>query len=183
MEYQKKKKIVTQYSRSAIKIQEKKWFEINDESRGNYKINDEIKFKTSILKPSLCDYSNAYILKSGTVTVPNIGVVMLIYSLIEYSNNYLITGSFWQYYRYESALNANGAITGFPADNNDSVRFKFKTKIAGRTGNYGTKDVKLMVPLKYLSKFRRILEMPLINCETNLILTWSANFLKERWSC
>ena len=51
---------------------------------------------------------------------------MLIYSLIEYSNNYLITGSFWQYYRYESALNANGAITGFPADNNDSVRFKQK---------------------------------------------------------
>ena len=108
---------------------------------------------------------------------------MLIYSLIEYSNNYLIIGSFWQYYRYESALNANGAITGFPADNNDSVWFKFKTKIAGRTGNYGTKDVKLMVPLKYLSKFRRILEMLLINCETNLILTWSANFLKERWSC
>ena len=39
----------------------------------------------------------------------------------------------------------------------------------------GTKAVQIMVPLKYLSSFWRTLEMPLINCETNLILTWSAN--------
>ena len=32
-----------------------------------------------------------------------------------------------------------------------------------------------MVPLKYLSNFGRTLEMPLINCEVNLILTWSGN--------
>ena len=43
-------------------------------------------------------------------------------------------------------------------------------------GNTGTKDVKIMVPLKYLSNFWRTLEMPLINCDINLILTWSANF-------
>ena len=42
--------------------------------------------------------------------------------------------------------------------------------------NIGTKDVKIMVPLKYLSNFWRTLEMPLINCDINLILTWSANF-------
>ena len=34
-----------------------------------------------------------------------------------------------------------------------------------------------MVPLKHLSKFWRTLEMPIINCENNLILTWSANFV------
>ena len=47
--------------------------------------------------------------------------------------------------------------------------------MAGQTGNDGTKKVELMVPLKYLSNFWRTLEMPLINCEINLILTWSAN--------
>ena len=53
--------------------------------------------------------------------------------------------------------------------------FKFKEKITGETDNNGTKDVEIMVPLKYLSKRWRILEMPLINWEINLILTWSAN--------
>ena len=38
-----------------------------------------------------------------------------------------------------------------------------------------TKNVQIMVPLKYLSNFWRTLEMPLINCEINLILSWSAN--------
>ena len=51
--------------------------------------------------------------------------------------------------------------------------FKFKTKIEGRTGNDGTKNVKIRVPLKYLSNSCRTLEVPLINCEINLILTWS----------
>ena len=52
--------------------------------------------------------------------------------------------------------------------------FKFKAKITGQTGDDGTKDVEIMVPLKYLSNFWRTLEMPLINCEVNLILTWSS---------
>ena len=51
----------------------------------------------------------------------------------------------------------------------------FLSKIAGRIQNDVTKNVKIIVPLKYLSNFWRTLEMPLINCETNLILTWFAN--------
>ena len=50
-----------------------------------------------------------------------------------------------------------------------------KKKIASRTGNNDITDVKIMVPLKYLSNFWRTLELPLIDCEINLILTWSAN--------
>ena len=57
-------------------------------------------------------------------------------------------------------LNNNGAIADFPADNNDSGSFKVKTKIAGRIGNDGTKNVKIMVPLKYLCNIWRTLEMP-----------------------
>ena len=53
--------------------------------------------------------------------------------------------------------------------------FKFKQKITGKTADGGTKHVEIMVPRKYLSNFWRTLEMPLINCEINLILTWSSN--------
>ena len=46
-------------------------------------------------------------------------------------------------------------------------------KITGQAGNNGTKDVQIMVPLKYLSNSWRTLEMQLINCEINIFLTWS----------
>ena len=62
-------------------------------------------------------------------------------------------------------------ITDSAANDNNKVLFKIKTE----TDNDGTKDVKVMVPLKYLSSFWRTLEMTLINCEINLIITWSAN--------
>ena len=64
------------------------------------------------------------------------------YDLIEYSDNYSETsGSLWEYYRDEPVLNNNGAIIDFPADNNNSALFKFKTKITDRKGNDGIKDV------------------------------------------
>ena len=47
-------------------------------------------------------------------------------------------------------------------------------KLTGKTVTGGTKDVEIVVPLKYLSNFWRTLEMLLINCEINLILTWSS---------
>ena len=49
----------------------KNWVEVNDKSRGTYNVNSQIKFKTSMLRSRLCDYSNAYILVSATITVPN----------------------------------------------------------------------------------------------------------------
>ena len=94
----------------------------------------------------------------------DIDIVMPMYNLIEYSDNYSKTsGSLWQYYKDD------------PNDNiANSKSFKFKVKITGTTpGGDNTKDVEIMVPLKYLSNFWRTLEMPLINCEVNLILTWS----------
>ena len=87
------------------------------------------------------------------------------YNLIEYSDNFVKTsGSLWQYYRDEP--NNNLA---------DSESFIFKVKITGKApANDNEKGVEIMVPLKYLSNFWRTLEMPLINCEVNLILTWSS---------
>ena len=65
-----------------------------------------------------------------------------------------------------------GALANFPGN---SASFKYKQKITGSTGDDGTKNVEIMVLLKYLSNFWRPLEMPLINCEINFILNWSTN--------
>ena len=98
---------------------------------------------------------------------------MPMYNLIEYSYNYSkISGSLWQYYSNDAALADAGAITISSAADN-SASFKFKQKIISKTGDDGTKGVEIMVPLKYFSNFWRTLEMPLINCEINLSLTWS----------
>ena len=52
---------------------------------------------------------------------------MPMYNLIEYSDTYLKTsGSFWQYYRDEPALDVNNNIIDFPANNNNSISFKFR---------------------------------------------------------
>ena len=94
----------------------------------------------------------------------DIDIVMPMYNLIEYSDNYSKTsGSLWQYYK--DVPNNNLA---------NSESFKFKVEITGKTPDDGnTKDVEIVVPLKYLSNFWRTLEMPLINCEVNLIFAWS----------
>ena len=47
--------------------------------------------------------------------------------------------------------------------------------MTGQTGDNGTKNVEIMIPLNYLSNFWRTFEMPLINCKVNLILNWSEN--------
>ena len=213
MEYQKIANLIDDASNQPSKYRTKTWVEINDQSRGTYDANSQIKFKTTMLKSSLCDYSDAYVIVKGTITVNNtaaadvdanntntkiifkncapftnciseinntqvdnakdIDIVMPMYNLIEYSDNYAKTsGSLWQYCLDKPALN-NGAIVGF-ADKNLTDSFNFKIKFPGQTGDNGTKNVEIIVPLKYLSNFWRTLEMPLINCEVNIILTWSS---------
>ena len=96
---------------------------------------------------------------------------MPMYNLIEYSDNYAkTTGSLWQYCKDIPARDNNDELINFAAGN-PTDSFDFKVKITGRTGNDGTKNVEIMVSLKYLSNFWRTLEKPLINCEVNLILT------------
>ena len=104
----------------------------------------------------------------------DIDTVMSMYNLIEYSDTYAkTTGSLWQYCKDIPARNNNNEITEFTGGNTTDS-FNFKAKITGQTGNCGTKGVEIMVPLKYLSNFWRTLEMSLINCEVNLILTCSS---------
>ena len=158
MEYQKIANLIDDNTlNQPSKFRTRNWVEINDESRGAYNVNNQIKFKTAMLKSSLCDYSDAYILVKGTITVNNtadqgaaanntnkkvifencapftncisdiniqidnakdIGIVMSMYNLIEYSDNYAkTTGSLWQYCKDIPARNASNEITAFDVNN------------------------------------------------------------------
>ena len=105
-----------------------------------------------------------------------IDIVMPMYNLIEYNDNYSKTsGSLWQYCKDIPAVNNDGDIVIFDGTNNTDS-FKFKSNIIGKTNNNGAiENVAKMVPLNYLSNFWRTLDMPLINCEIELILNWSRN--------
>ena len=103
---------------------------------------------------------------------------MPIYNLLEYSKNYRkTTGSLWNYFRDE------------PSDPlfSNSEYFKYKTSITGNTYNVGVGEAgydagkvgknitEVVIPLKHLSDFWRVLNILLINCEVELILTWPKN--------
>ena len=164
MEYQKIANLIGDTPNQPSKFRTRNWVEINDESRGAYNVNSQIKFKTTMLKSSLCDYSDAYILVKGTITIRGTGadaaarraderckgvafkncapftnciseinntqvdnakyidIVMPMYNLIEYSDNYAkTTGSLWQYFRDD------------PNDNlANSESFKSKINITGK---------------------------------------------------
>ena len=104
----------------------------------------------------------------------NLDIVMPMYNLIEYSDNYQdSSATLYQYKRDEPPVDNNGAIIDLTADNSDY--FKYKVNLLDNpvhVGGIARRNVKIVVPLKYLSNFFRSLEMPLINCKIKLNLTW-----------
>ena len=104
----------------------------------------------------------------------NLDIVMPMYKLIEYSDNYLDTSeSLWQFKSHGSPVNNDGAPVIVNTTNSSSFKYKssfFKPLTADDNGVF--KDVKIAVPLKYLSNFWRSLETLLINCKIHLELNW-----------
>ena len=206
-------------SKQLSKFVTKKYVEVSSLSN-TYNENKSIRFKTPMLRSNLCDYSDAYILVKGTITVTapeisnnadnirdkrnrplisknnapfvscitringeliedtdDLDIVMSMYNLLEYSQNYRKTiGSLYNYYRDELSDDAD--------DNNfDNIKvvnsntFKYKNQITGNTYNVnagvqghdvnknGTQEVELTIPLKYLGSFWRALNIPLNSCE------------------
>ena len=215
MEYQKIANLLNDGSNKPSKFRTRNWVEINDDIRCAYSPNKQIRFKTAMLRSSLCDYSDAYILLKGNMAVNNtaadgaaannnnkkvifkncalftnciskidntqidnaeyIDKVMPMYNLLEFSDNYSKTsGSLWQYFKDIPAVDDDGNIINFNGANNTDS-FKFKNRLTGQTNDDGIIHVQIMVPLKYLSSFWRTLEIPLINCEIELLLTCSRN--------
>ena len=73
MEYQKIINLLDNTPNQQTKFRTKNWVEINDDTPGKYNTSNQVRFKTSMLKSGLCDYNDAYILVSGTITVVGAG--------------------------------------------------------------------------------------------------------------
>ena len=78
MEYQKIANLIDDTPNQPSKFRTKNWVEINYKSRGAYNVGSQIKFKTTMLKSSLCDYSHAYILVNGTISVITLLMMVLL---------------------------------------------------------------------------------------------------------
>ena len=165
----------------------RKWNTVNDNSKANYGVGNEITYNREVLKSSLCDafilvicgitvraapeilvafkncppFSNC-ITKVAETTIDdaeNLDLVMPMYSLIEYSYNYP---------EKQEVYDIN------------FKSFEYKAKLLGnneaQTANAANEILKnetIAVPLKYLSNFSRSFEMPLINCKVELKLKWT----------
>ena len=161
-------------SNKPSKFRTRNWVVINDDIRGAYSPNKQFRFKTTMLRSSLCDNSDAYILVKGNISVSNttaagaaansrntklilkscalftncmskinntqidnaeyIDIVMPMYNLIEYSDNYSKrSGSLWQYCKETPAVDNIKDFNGAYATDS----FNFKTKITGQTDDNG----------------------------------------------
>ena len=199
MESQKIINLLNNNDIESQKFTTKKWYIINDQNNRQYEVGNEndstIKFETKVIKPSLCDYSDAYILVIRDIKVTNIAadtnvafkncapftrcvthindehietsenldIIMPMYNLIEYSDNYSdSSGSLYQFKRDESPMNDNNNPLNITWNNSSS--FKYKASLLGKAddadGNdRSLKNAKIVVPLKYLSNLFRPLEM------------------------
>ena len=138
MEAQKISNFLEKSDNDILKLATREWYIINDQINGQYGKSDEnfsiIKPNTEVIKPNLCNYSDAYILVTENIavvngnqntlfsfkncsiltrcvthindehveTADNLDIVMNLYNLIEYSDNYADTsGSLWQYKKDE----------------------------------------------------------------------------------
>ena len=105
-------------------------------------------------------------------TAESLDIVMPMYNLIEYSDNYQdSSATLYQYKRDKPP--EDDAVADLTVDNSSSLKYKIKslgnlTEVAGDAAGARRLNVKVVVPLKYLSNFSRSLKMPLIE----LNLTW-----------
>ena len=105
-------------------------------------------------------------------TAENLDIVMPMYNLIEYSDNYQDSSATLYQYKRDERPEAD-AIADLAANNSSS--FKYKVNLLGNpvpTNLIVKRNLKIVIPLKYLSNFFRSLEMPLISCKIKLSLTW-----------
>ena len=105
-------------------------------------------------------------------TAENLDITMPMYNLIEYSDNYQDSSATLYQYKQDEPPETN-AINDLTTDNPSSS--KYKISLLGNlvdANNIARINVKVVIPLKYLSNFSRSLEMPLINCKIKLNLTW-----------
>ena len=135
----------------------------------NEKAEKDVAFKNNVPFRSCVSKINSTLVDNAE----DLDIVMPMYNLLEYSQNYSMTsGSLWNYYKHE--------IDDVDDNASDGKSFRYKTKIVGNTqerpGNeedenrssVPTLNVEVTIPVKYISNFWRSLDLPLINCEIEL---------------
>ena len=210
METEKIANLLNDSENESSKFSTRKWCITKDYNNGQYGEGNEndstIRFETKVIKPNLWDYSDAYILVTGDITVKggndgtkvafkncapftrwathindehvetaeNFDIIMPMYNLLEYSDNYADSyGSLWQFKRDEQIMNNENSAD---VTTDDSSSFKYKSSLLGNTSATGVlRNAKIVVSLKSLSNFFRSLEKPLINCKIHLELSWTNN--------
>ena len=186
MESQKIVSLLDSNDNESQKFATKRWYIINDQNTGNnaYGTGEDsttIKFETKVIKPNLCDYSDAYILVTGNIQnepadsvvafkncapfrtcdvtindeyvekAEDLDIVMPMYNLLEYSDNYQdLAGSLCQFKRDEPPNNNTNVV-------NDTTSLVYESKLIKGTDNNNVNNVKLVEPLKYVSNFFRSL--------------------------
>ena len=202
MEYQKIGNLLENTSNQPSRVTTKNWSKINDESRGGYTTGSDIKFKTTMLVSSLCDYADAYTLVKGTIRITGAGDDTAVRRADKRNKGVMFKNCalFTKCIRKKNDTETNtqhidivmlmynliqcndsysktcGNLSQYYKDepNDNSESFKSKVKITGNAPASGnTKDIKTIAPLKYLSTFWGTLEMPLVHYEVSL-LTWSS---------
>ena len=202
METQKIVNLLNNTENEYSKFATKKWYIIDSESKGNYSHENPIKFLTNSLESSLCDYSDAYILVTGNITVTggdnNTKVAFkncapfkdcrteINDTFVDYADFINIAMPMYNLIEYsDNYSDTSGSLWQFKRDEIEgdvdltvdaqhipNNSSSFKYKSSFITDRNG---VKIAVPLKYLSNFWRSLEMPLINCKVELSLKWIEN--------
>ena len=194
MESQNTANLLNDPENKSSRFTTRKWYIVNDQNNGQYGKGDEdndstIKFETKVIKPFLCNYSDAYILVTGDTkvtginadtnvvfkngasftrcathindehfeTAENLDIVMPMYNLIEYSDNYAdSSGSLYEFKRDKSPMNDAGNPLNVALDN--SISFKYKASLLGEAtdddGNdRSLKDTKNSNTLKIFIQF------------------------------
>ena len=177
METQKIVNLLSDSDNESSKFATRKWYIINDQNNGQYGRGNEndstIKFETKIIKPNLCDYSDAYTLVTRDIkvtaytnvafknfapftrclthindehveTAENLDIIMSKYNLLEYSDNYAdSSGSLYQFKRDEPPVNDNNNPLNITLSNSSS--FKHKASLLGKATDIDGNDRSLKI--------------------------------------
>ena len=200
MEIQKIINLLNDSSNGESKFATKKWYVIDSQTaKGKYKQGDTIKFETETIKSSLCDYSDAFILVTGNITVAANNDTDVAFKncapfstcttkindiFVDEANHIYIAMPMYNLIEYsDNYSDTSGHLWQFKRDKvaanadlsiDNSKSFKYKAVLVGKTTNAvdNTNSSVKKHKNKYLSNFWRSLEMPLINCKVHLELNW-----------
>ena len=142
---------------------------VDDTIRGANNVNNDTRLALKNCAPF--NKCNLEINDEHVDIAENLDIVMPVYNLIQYSDKYQdSSATFYQYKRDEPPDNIDNNLA-----TNTSSSFNYKVHLLGNpaiVNNVARRNLKIVVPLKYLSNFFISIEMPLINCKIKLNLTW-----------